>query len=553
MKKSTVIIFLLTILQTIYFQGFSQFLTWNWSVTEGDALNEYITAAGYDNEGNIYVTGSFQGTFDFFEETISSSGGNDVFIAKFNETGNLIWVRQGGGEFEDIGKDIYVNDQYVFVTGSFVDQAVFDDKTLMTNGAKDMFLLKYDLAGNLIWAEHGGSVTDDAGNSVTGDDEGNIYITGDINYTATFGDNTVQNFGFTDLFIAKYNTEGVCQWAKSAGGTSYDYGGFIESVNDNLFVSGAFNDVAYFDTANIVSVDFADIFIAHYSTDGSLIEVISAGGTNNENIGCMTVDQDLNVYIGGWYMLDITIGDNSFTSNGGMDIFIAKYEPENGFAWAESYGGVGDDEAQSMSMGWITNGKGKEDNTFIVAGTFQNEITFPNITMVSDGFDDGFILQHTVNGSVDWEHQIFGEGTLRINDCISENFGSCLFVGDFVDELRIGNKTYIPVGGYDLFMANLGAGIGIGDQDDENISFNVYPNPVNSITNISFYSESELNVTIDIYDQNGKIVKNIEVEATPMSEFEYSMNITDLPAGIYFLKIITNNKVVSKKLVKLNN
>jgi len=459
----------------------------------------------------------------------------------------MIWVKQGGGEFEDGGRDIYVDDQFVYVTGGFVNQAVFEGETLVSDGARDMFLLKYNLDGSLQWAVRGGSVTDDAGNSVTVDNAGNIYLTGD--------DHTVPHYGFTDLFIAKYDGDGICQWAKSAGGSIYDYGGFIETVDGHLFVSGAFNDVAQFDTATVTSVDFVDIFIAHYLTDGSLVEVISAGGTNNENIGCMTVDSDLNVYVGGWYMLDITIGDNSFSSNGGMDIFIAKFEPGNGFAWANSYGGIGIDEAQAISIGWIADGKDEENNSFIVAGTFENEISFPNFTLLSDGFDDGFILQLDGNGSAEWSHQIGGSGTLDINDCIVDQEGRCYFVGAFVDELKIGSKTYNPVGGYDLFIAKLGESIGIDETNEygQNHLFKIIPNPVKSLASICYTLDAESKILLDIYDQNGKFIQSIINGIRPKGEQNIQFDISDLPQGVYLITMKINGQMQTQKMIIFRN
>lgn len=556
MKKSIVFVSILL----IYFlgnpfYGLSQFIEWQWSMTRGDALNEYIIAADCDAQGNLFVTGNFQGTFDFFGATLSSSGDYDVFIARFDQNGNMIWVTQGGGAFEDGSRDICIDDQFVYVTGGFTGEAVFHDQTLVSEGARDMFLLKYDLNGIIQWAERGGSVTDDAGNSVSVDENGNIYITGDINYTATFGDHTVPHYGFTDLFVAKYDGGGLCQWAKSAGGSSYDYGGFIETADDHLFVSGAFNDVAQFDTATLTSVDFVDIFIAHYLTDGSLVEVISAGGTNNENIGCMAVDPDLNVYIGGWYMFDITIGENNFSSNGGMDIFLAKFEPGNGFSWALSYGGIGDDEPQGMSMGWIVGGKNNTDNPLILTGTFENTISFGNTSLTSDGFDDGFILQLDNNGSPEWTYQIRGSGTLRVNDCVFDDESRCYFVGDFVDELAIGNKVYNPVGGYDLFIAKLGESVGFDEPNEyrQIHLFDVSPNPAKSLVSISYRLNVESIISLDIYDPNGRFIKNIINGTQIKGEYDFQFDVSNLQCGIYLLTMRTDKQIQIQKMIKLNN
>ena len=284
-----------------------------------------------------------------------------------------------------------------------------------------------------------------------------------------------------------------------------------------------------------------------------MLEVVSAGGANNEGINCMAVDNDLNVLVGGWYLLDITIGNQNFTSNGSADIFIAKFEPGSGFDWADSYGGTGYDEAQAMSIGWIADGKDEEYNSFIVAGTFENEISFPNFTLLSDGFDDGFILQHDSNGSVDWVTQIGGAGTLRINDCQVINPGICYFAGDFVDELRIGNKTYDPVGGYDLFIANLGHSIGINDPIyEQNHLFKIIPNPVKSFTTIGYNLDTESKVLIDIRDQNGKWIHNIINNTQTKGEYKIEFDATDLPQGVYLITMKTGNQIQTQKMINLS-
>jgi len=540
--KRLILIFLfaLIIFPLISFAQYS----WQWAIAEGAAYNDYITSIDCDDEGNVYAVGVFEGTVDFFGETLISTGGNDVFIASFNAQGNLIWVRQGGGTYEDFPRDIYTDNQYIYVTGGFGEQAIFDDETLISTGVRDMFLLKYDLEGNLQWATSGGSVTDDAGNSVTADDEGNIYIVGDMNYTATFGNHSVTYYGFTDIFIAQYDANGICQWATSAGGPIYDYGSSIAVVNNNLFIGGSFNDVAVFGTSSVTSVDLVDIFIAHYLTDGTFVEVVSAGGMNNENLQCMAVDSNLNVYISGWFMLDITIGDNTFNSNGVYDIFLAKYEPGVGFNWAQSFGGVGSDEALDMYCDVGDN--------LIFTGIFENTVTLGSTQLVSDGFDDGFMGKFDHNGTFDWVYQAGGSGGIRVNACTADNDDNYYFAGDFVEELIIGNFVFNPVGAYDLFMAKLGEGSDINENgilSPHHIV--IFPNPANEIPNIKYTLSVGSHVNLSIYDELGKHVNTlVDCKQIP-GEYTIQLEKSDLRAGNYLIKLLAGNYVETAKMIVL--
>ena len=540
MKK----LFLISItLFLIPFVSFTQ-NSWQWAITDGGLFNEVITAIDCDNEGNIYVAGLFQESFDFFGEDLVSTGSYDVLVACFNPQGNLRWVEQGGGNFEDGPRDIYVDNQYVYVTGGFVEQAVFGDETLISAGARDMFLLKYDLAGNLQWAVSGGSVTDDFGNSIAADDEGNIYQVGDINYTATFGDFTVPHYGFTDIFIAKYNASGVCQWATSAGGPIYENGSSIDVQGNNIFIGGGFNEEAVFGDTSVISVDFVDIFIAHYLTDGTFVDVVSAGGTNNENITCLAVDSDLNVYVGGWFMIDITIGGNSFNSNGFNDAFLAKFEPGIGFNWSQQIGGVGLDEVMDLYC--------TMNDQFIISGVFENTITVGTTQLVSDGFDDGFVGKFDIAGIFDWVFQIGGSGSVKVDGCTADTSGNYYFTGDFLEELIIGNNIFNPVANYDLFMAQLGEG---GTNIDENDHFNfpealVAPNPFSTSTTLEYKLKQPEKVMLTIYDQMGKQVYNTE-ENQPLGKQQLIWNAEEYTDGIYYFRLQAGDHVANGKMVKV--
>jgi hypothetical protein len=539
MKKLLLVPVLLILLPFISFTQNS----WQWAFTEGGLYNEIISTIDCDVEGNIYVAGAFQESFDFFGELLISEGDYDVFVACFNPQGNLLWVEQGGGNFEDGPRDIYVDDQYLYVTGGFIEQATFGDETLQSAGARDMFLLKYDLAGNLQWALSGGGVTDDIGHSVTADDEGDIYLVGDINYIATFGDITVPYYGFSDIFIAKYNTLGVCQWANSAGGPIYENGSSIDVQDNHVFIGGGFNQEAIFGDTSVISMDFVDIFIAHYLTDGSFVEVASAGGSNNENITCLAVDSDLNVYVGGWFIVDITIGNSTFYSSS-TDAFLTKYLPGTGFNWSQQIGGAGIDEVMDLYC--------DEDDQLIISGVFENAVTIGTTELVSDGFDDGFVGKFDASGTFDWVFQLGGSGSLRVNGCTVDTSGNYYVGGDFLEELIIGNNTFNPVANYDLFIARLGEG---GTNIDESYHFNslqtqVHPNPFATSITIDYELKQPEKITLIIYYHLGKPVFQTK-EIQPQSKQQLIWNAEGYANGIYYYRLKVSDEVANGKIVKV--
>jgi hypothetical protein len=539
MKKLLLVPVLLILLPFISFTQNS----WQWAFTDGGLYNEIISTIDCDVEGNIYVAGAFQESFDFFGEPLISEGDYDVFVACFNPQGNLLWVEQGGGNFEDGPRDIYVDDQYLYVTGGFIEQATFGDETLQSAGARDMFLLKYDLAGNLQWALSGGGVTDDIGHSVTADDEGDIYLVGDINYIATFGDITVPYYGFSDIFIAKYNTLGVCQWANSAGGPIYENGSSIDVQDNHVFIGGGFNQEAIFGDTSVISVDFVDIFIAHYLTDGSFVEVASAGGSNNENITCLAVDSDLNVYVGGWFIVDITIGNSTFYSSTN-DAFLTKYVPGTGFNWSQQIGGAGIDEVMDLYC--------DEDDQLIISGVFENTVTIGTTELVSDGFDDGFVGKFDASGTFDWVFQLGGSGSLRVNGCTADTNGNYYFAGDFLEELIIGNNIFNPVANYDLFIARLGeGGTYVNENEQSFFNANISPNPFIASTTLSYELKQSGPIELSIYDLTGKLMYHSEKHQHQGIQ-KISIDTEKWLEGIYLYRIQANGQCAKGKIEKVS-
>jgi uncharacterized delta-60 repeat protein len=174
--------------------------TKQWTKQLGTSSNESGYGVTVDNSSNIYVTGSTSG--GLYENT--NSGGYDVFLEKYNSDGNRQWTRQLGSSSTDQGTGVTV-DSYnnIYVTGNTGGE--LDGKT--NSGGGDIFLVKYNSSGTKQWTKLLGSSAADYGMEVTVDSSNNIYVTG---YTAGGLDGKT-NSGGNDIFLVKYNSDGVLQ------------------------------------------------------------------------------------------------------------------------------------------------------------------------------------------------------------------------------------------------------------------------------------------------------------------------------------------------------
>ena len=200
----------------------------------GDDRGYAITT---DADGNVFATGTFDGTATFGSTTLTSAGSRDIFVVKYDTTGTVLWARQGGGNGFDPGLGIATDaDGNVYATGSFDGRAIFGSTLLIGAGSRDVFVVKYHADGTLLWIRRGGGAESDRGYAITTDVAGNVYVTGSIEGTATFGSITLTSAGNEDVFVVKYDAEGTVLWAQQNGGDGDDFGdGITTDMADNVY------------------------------------------------------------------------------------------------------------------------------------------------------------------------------------------------------------------------------------------------------------------------------------------------------------------------------
>ena len=307
-----------------------------------------------DASGNIFVIGRvyYQGGPRDFDPNAGTFMVNidweDIFILKLDNDGNFLWVRDFGAVQESRGYSVSIDASgNVYATGYFRGTVDFDPGVgtfnLVSSGDWDVFFLKLDGNGNLIWAR--GMVNSAAtyysdsqhGSKIEIDATGNVYTTGRYNGTVDF-DFGVGTFNLTsnggyDIYVLKMTTNGDFIWAKSMGGSGYDEGFSISTTaTGDSYVTGYFLNTVDFDpsvgTYNLTSAGGDDIFISKFDTNGNFIWARSMGGTSNDHASNIipTSSGDLIICgdLSGTADLDPSPCVSNFTSSGGEDVFIVK-------------------------------------------------------------------------------------------------------------------------------------------------------------------------------------------------------------------------------------
>jgi len=355
-----------------------------WVKQAGGSFSDFAYGISCDEDGNIYLTGEFKGTVTFGAIELTSYGEWDIFIAKYDNAGRCLWVKQAGGTSDDGGYGIYTDvNGNCYITGHFKGTATFDNITLTSRGNYDIFIAKYDNAGNCLWTEQAGGSSNEIGNGIYTDANGNCYITGYFYATATFDTTILTSYGLWDIFIAKYDNAGNCLWVKQAGGDLGDCGyGISADIFGNCYITGYFGMTATFGTTTLTSSGMYDMFIAKYDNAGNCLWAKKAGSSNGDfGYGIFTTANG-NSYLTGYFKGTATFDTTTISSYGNNDIFIAKYGNDGNCLWAKNAGGYSDDYGYGISS--------SSNSQIYVVGSDGGIANFGGTTLISTG---GFVTK----------------------------------------------------------------------------------------------------------------------------------------------------------------
>jgi uncharacterized repeat protein (TIGR01451 family) len=363
-----------------------------WAVRAGGSGSDFFgNAIAVDATGNSYVTGGIEGAAFFgsgaSQVTLTSSGRGDIFVAKYDPAGNLLWAQRAGGPhtgFIEEGQDIEADaDGNAYVTGFFFGAATFGsgaNEVTLTSTGIDVFLAKYDSSGTLLWVKRAGGSSAGAGLGCALDGSGNIFLTGRFTGSTTFGESggtqvSLTTSGNEDVFVTKYDPSGNLLWAQKAGGQFSDEGTEIKTdAAGNAYVSGSFSTpnstTATFGTGlsaiTVTSRGFSgDAFLAKFSSTGSLLWFTQAGAATAQTKGNgLAIDGAGNVVLTGTFFGDDArfgsgASQATLTSVGGEDVFAARYDSSGNLLWARGFGTALNDSGADASVDaggnvWLT-------------------------------------------------------------------------------------------------------------------------------------------------------------------------------------------------------
>ena len=293
--------------------------------------DQFLGDIKVDKYENVYICGGFQGTLNLGIYTLTSL--QDVgFIAKMDSTLNFVWAKQLDSTTYSRAYELTVMDETdIYVAGLFQNDIDLNAISLTGVGIPDMFVGKfYSGDGACIWAESFAydSSTSFVSPSICLDPKGHVLITGSFQGTMSIQNEKITSFpGYNDIFVVKILSTGKLIWLKMCGGVSGDTSHDIESDSEeNVYITGSYTSGSYFSPEEIDSRGGTDIYLTKFNKDGTLVDIVTAGGINNDSGADLVMDAEENIYITGYFEGEAEFSPYIIPSpfGGNIDAFLGK-------------------------------------------------------------------------------------------------------------------------------------------------------------------------------------------------------------------------------------
>ncbi|MBK6775463.1 MAG: SBBP repeat-containing protein [Flavobacteriales bacterium] len=511
---------------------------WNWAVDAGGGGNtDFCWGIATDSQGNAYWAGSIGSTADFGCTTLSPSAIAGV-LAKYDSTGACLWARGITVGFNDAwayGIVIDTQDR-IYVTGSYDGNADFGNGiTLNSLGGDDIFLARYDVDGNCLWARRAGSSgSNDEARGIAVSDSGDVFITGISGGTTIAFDNiSIPNpANFRQIIIARYDSTGMVQWAKASTGNGQGKSSrAITVANDRLYVTGQIASAgASFDGLEISPTASTKLYVLACDLIGNALWANAYGVGDHEGMG-VSADTLGNVFVsarmwGALYLPDDTL--NSVSANN--DILLMGLDTAGTFRWAMSTGSSQNDVAYDVEADGLGNA--------YVSAQFLQTIDFFGTPLTALGSEDLLVARITNWGAVSWVKQ--GGGFMRdVGLCVHRSnvgskpvymggyyFGPATYGGSTIDDVLNGDAMMAQLS--DTTIVDIVTALPLRAHDRDALLF---PSP--AADHITLHTTRPI-VQLSVVSMLGGVMP-IRYDGTT------EIDVSTLAPGLYFLRAVLND------------
>lgn len=533
-----------------------------WSTSVGGSGADTCAALTIDNQANLYLLGSFSGTGEFrndsLSEKLTSNGNDDIFLQKRTKKGKYLFSKKIGGKGIDRPSNMIFHKDFLYISGTIEDTVDFGIEKVAPKGKRSIFLAKMDTLGKCIWVKTIGDSAFSRARSLAINKDG-IYLSGEIS-------GKVNNSSQTNaMFIQKRDFNGNITWTKTFGSK--------RSVVSNAITTDSLGNIYNVGALNGLNVSFkpapsndsllsssastiADIFIQKLNANGDLIWAKKTGSTAPDEANTIVI-KGKDMYIAGYFNTTVdfdfsTSGTTNLKSAGGKDIFVGKYDLNGKMIWVKQIGIGTEENAKQLEI--------DKFNNIYLSGTFSTKngssTDFMGISLSTPGNSDAFLLKFNTQGKAVLAKSFSGSGADLGTAIKADTMQNVYMSGSFAGTISLdpNAKANTASGTNDIFIYK---SLLFADSDvksygstsitENSLNIKIYPNPVSDKVYFTFDQLSEAS-SISIVNISGQTILTKELTIGQSSE---NIEMNDLTPGIYFIQLKSGNNNFNYKLQKL--
>jgi len=389
------------------------------------------------------------------DSDVEAEGAHDIYIAKLSPSGDHVWSRRLGGE-GDKGLSTIVADDTgnIFLTGWFLGNLEFPTGTLIGAGGRDIFLAKLDESGNVLWAKGFGDADSLVGSVLAVSPGGGAVLAGAFRGSLDFGGGVLQStpgsgYSEDDGFVAKLDANGQHVWSFRFGEEQHQavYDVALDPSGEVL-VAGYFEGNVDLGGGVLTSAGESDGFVGKLDANGQHVWSKSFGGLDYTAPYFIRSDSLGNVFVVGEFHGTFDIGGGPLSNVGKSDIFVAKLDASGNHIWSKRFG-----DADTLCIPWAF-AVDAEDN-LLVTGPFEGDLEFGGATLSSAGQWDAYVVKLDAAGEHHWSLRIGDADAQDGHAVVADSAGFPLVGGTFRGTIDLGGPPLVCVGCWDVYVAKL--------------------------------------------------------------------------------------------------
>lgn len=445
-----------------------------WKKYYGGDSEDMCRSIAIAPDGGMLLSGYTYSTNGDFEGL--SKGGVDIFVIKLDTDGNILWKKLYGGVSDDIGLGMSTSGENILITGStFSNDGDFEGFKERLNNA---FVIKLDNDGNVLWTREFGGKREDIGYAVTATSQNDVVIVGTTE--SDDGDFDKMYKGVVDIFVIKLDAEGNTRWKKTLGGSLFDYAYSVASTPDgDVLITGATN--SYVGDSAGVRYDF-QILVVKFDVDGNVIWNRSLGGTESEFGNSITTGSDGSVLITGYS--ESNDGDFAGLNRRREDIFVVNLDQDGSVRWKDLFGGSNSERGYCI--------RASANNDLFIVGTYVSDDG--DFSGMERGAPSVFVMK------------LDSSGVLNPPASVSDNSSATPFLS-------------------------------------------VSPNPLSATSTITYNLDTPSQVRIELLNMFGEIIAVVHDERVVSGTHRIALNIGYAPSGVYNLRMTSEASVHTTQVV----